>query len=419
METITLNNTARVGLVAAIGLGLALCGTRAMAQGCPAPNNNQIFNLSLCVDGQVASTGSNSLQTIIDQIDTAQLRSRFPGYEENISASEFRLDVRGLPVTLSYDRSSTTLAFAVPSLGINETFNGGTRDASNNLFEDYIKQNGDQILRELLKVSAIDPLAGNPASVQSQMAVGDFEAGTDAAYDTLPAGSSFGIGARFASYTMGPFTQNVYTLPISYSYTFANYDRLIVRAPVTYMETEGAAAYRGQLGLAYRKNLFSRWSLTPAIGYGIAGSSDLGSLGHIFSGSLTSDLLLYNNNKFRLSMGNMLGYYLTLPVRLGDYSVDYDLKNTITRNALLFSVPLSTELWGQQLSFDLFVADTRFFGDALYCDNYQEYGISIGPLRSADKLAPNLASHPFGVGLKYTTGKGSIDGFELNFGYRF
>jgi len=71
------------------------------------------------------------------------------------------------------------------------------------------------------------------------------------------------------------------------------------------------------------------------------------------------------------------------------------------------------------LSLDVFVIGTWFFGDALYNDNYQEIGFSIGPRRSSDRLAPNLASHPFGLGLKYIQGEGDIDGVELNIGYRF
>lgn len=406
-------------ILATAGLGLAMHGGSALAQSCPAPSNNELFNLRLCVAGEVASTGSNSITDIIDQIDEDQLQQRFPGYDAGVSAGEYRLDVRGLPATLSFERNSSALVFAVPSLGIAKTFDGGTRDASNDLFEDYIKQDGDDILRELLRVSGVDPLAGNPASVQSQMAASDFAAGVDPVYDTLKPGSSLGLGARFGSYSLGQFTQNVFTLPIDYSYTFSNYDKLIIRAPLTYVEVDGAQAYRGNLALSYKKNILRRWALTPAVGYGIAGSTDLGSLGHILSGSLTSDLMLYDSGKYQLSMGNMAGYYMTLPVRVGDYSVDYDLKNTIVRNGLLFSLPLQQRVWGRDFSLDIYVTDTRFFGDALYSDNYQEIGVSFGPMRSADKLAPNLASHPIGLGIKYIQGEGDIQGVELSFGYRF
>ncbi len=138
--------------------------------------------------------------------------------------------------------------------------------------------------------------------------MGDFGAGTnfDSAYSRLPQGSSFGLGVRFGSYTLGEGAQNGFTLPISYSYTFANYDRLIMRAPITYMDVDGAVSYSGNLGVGYRKNISSRWSLTPALGYGITGSADIGSLAHIFSASVTSDLLLYKDSRFSASMGNLV-----------------------------------------------------------------------------------------------------------------
>ena len=391
----------------------------ALGQSCPRAGSGSLFNAALCVDGEIARLGFNNLQDLIDAIDNADLKQRFPNYQRDISPGEFRLDVRGLPAIIAYAANSSELVFRVPSLGINETFNGGTRDRSNDQFEDYIKQNGSDILRELLRVSAVDPLAGNPASAQSQMVAGDFDAGFSSMYDSAPPGSAFGMGLRFGSYSMGGFTQNVYTLPLDYTYTFNNHDVLAVRLPLTYIEVDGATAYRGQLGISYKKVITSRWALTPAVGYAVAGSADLGALGQILSASLTSDLNLYDNGRWSLSMGNLLGYYVTIPTRIADFNVDYDIQNTITRNGLLLSIPLQKQFWGREFSIDVFAIGTWFFGDALYNDNYQEYGISIGPRRSADKRAPNLASHPFGIGLKYIHGEGNIDGFELNFGYRF
>ena len=413
-----LRHTIQAGAMTSTLAAVLVSGAAAAAT-CPAPNSNDIFTLTLCVDGEVRTAGTNSIADVIDIISNESLDARFPNYDEDTSPGEFRLDVRGLPAILSYDQDSTKLVFNVPSLGINETFDAGTRDASNDEFEDYLKDNGDDILRELLRVSPIDPLAGNPASLQSEMVAGAFAAGVDPTYDTLAQGSSFGIGARFGLYSAGDYNQDVFTLPLSYAYTFKNYDKLIVTLPITYIDVDGAAAYRGNLGVAYKKNIFRRWAVTPSIGYGITGSSDLGSLGHIFSVAVTSDLMLIDKPKFQLSMGNMAGYYWTLPVRAGDYGVDYDLTNTILRNGLLLSLPWQKRIWGRDFSLDIYVTDTRFFGDELYSDNYQEIGVTFGPMRSGDKLAPNTSSHPFGIGLKYVTGDGDIDGFELNFGYRF
>lgn len=407
------------GILLTTWIGLAPLGGNALAQTCPAPSIGSLFNLSICIEGRVETISSNSLDVIINQINEVSVGELFPEYVKGVSAGEYRLDVRGLPVILSFAQGSSALFFTVPSLGITETFNGGTRDASTDLYENYLKQEGEEILRELLRVSPVDPLAGNPASLQSQMVATAYGAGVDPVYDTLEPGSSFGIGARFGRYNLDQFAQNVFTLPVEYSYTFSNYDKLIVSAPLTYMEVEGAASYRGNLALSYKKNIFGNWALTPSLGYGIVGSDSLTSLGQIFASALTSDLMLFHNEKYQLSMGNMVGYYWSLPTDMGDYSVDYDLENTIVRNGLLLSMPLPKQIWGRAFSLDMYVTDTRFFGDAIYSDNFQEIGISAGPRRSADKLKPNLASHPIGVGVKYIRGARDIQGFELSFGYRF
>lgn len=400
-------------------LGIVGISGELRAQACSVSPTGNIFSATLCTEGQSASVSSNQIQDILNTVDEKRLRELFPAYQPRVSAGEFHLDVRGLPVNAAYVYNSTQLLFNVPNLGIAESFTGATRDASRDQLDEYLRLNGDAILRGLLRGSAVDPVAGNPASAQSQMVSGDFDAGFDPIYDSSPPGSAFAMGLRFGSYGFDRYTQNVYTLPLAYTYTFTNHDVLAVRLPLTYIEIEGATAYRGQLGLSYKKVLTSRWALTPAVGYGVVDSSDLGSLAQLLSGSLTSDLEIYNNGKFSLSMGNLIGYYVTMPTRVGDQRVDYNLHNTITRDGLLLSVPLQKNYWGREFSVDFYVIGTWFFGDALYSSAYQEVGFSIGPRRSADKREPNLSSHPFGIGLKYLFGQGDIDGLELTFGYRF
>lgn len=395
----------------------------AQTQNCRDPGSGSLFNATLCVEGEQSQVGINSITGLIEQLDTEPMRRRFSGYDEDVAAVEFRIDLRGLPVNLSFARNSTQLVFQVPSIGIYEVFDGGTRDASNDLYEDYMKRNGSKIQKELIAVSPFDPVAGNPASLQSQMVLGDFNAGMNtsinAQYDALSPGGYFGVAPRFGSYTVNGLTQNILTLPISYTYTFSNYDRLILRLPLNYMEVDGAASYQGNISLGYRKNILPIWSVTPAVSYGLTGSSDQGAVGQILSASMTSDLLVYDNDRVRVSMGNMVGHYITLPIDAKGYKSDYDLENTIVRNGLLFSIPLQKRFLNREFSVDFFITDTRFFGDELYSEYYQEIGVSIGPLRSKSKLDPNLSSHPFGLGIKYVTGDGDIDGFEMNFAYRF
>jgi hypothetical protein len=374
--------------------------------------------MSLCVGGSVDRFSGNNIEELFDQLDEDELRGYFPDYDND--QGQFRVDVRGLPATLTFpDQGETRLVFSVPVLGIEEEFVGATRDDSNNLFEDYIEQEGDEILEALLRFWPVDPLAGNPSSLQSDMIQGDFDAGTSPGLDSLGKGGNFGVGLRFGRYSLDTFNSDVYTLPLSYVYVFDNNDKLILRLPIAYSDTEGASSYRITLGASFRKNIFRRWSLTPSLSYGAVGSSDLGSYGQIISGSLTSDFILYASDRMQVSMGNMGAVTKTLPLRYNDYDLDIDYTNQVLRNGFFFSFPMRRKLSGMQISTDVFVVDTRFSGDELFVDNYQEIGITLGPARSADKLNPHVANNPIGIGLKYTHAPQDVSAFEVTFGYRF
>lgn len=275
------------------------------------------------------------------------------------------------------------------------------------------------VLPDLLRAAPIDPLIGSPLSLHADMVADDFAVGTDPFYDTFEPGHGFSVGVRFGTFSSDRITQNVITLPITYSYTYANHDRLILRMPLTYMEIDDAAAYRGAFSVSYKRTLSRHWALTPSLGYGVASSNDLGSLGHIFSTALTSDLLIYASERVAISMGNMLGWYRTVPIRYANLKLDDDLENTVTRHGLLFSIPMPQPWWGREFSLDLFANGTWYFGDALYTDSFQEVGFTLGPRRSRNRYEPNVASNVFGLGLKYIHSSSGDHGVEMNLRYRF
>jgi hypothetical protein len=430
--------------------GIAVFASASAAGACPDPGSQSLITVTGCAGGRVESVSFDSIERVIDLFNVdddggfpwadwpevqhlAQYNLKTPadyGLSEETSAAEVRVNFRGLHLIASVPENSSAMTLSIPSLGINETFDGGNRDASAELAGDYLENNGERLYQELLRVSPVDPLAGNPSSLQSDMVAASFEAGMDLVgssfdagidpvYDNVEKGGSFGIGTQFGRFSYGDYDQDVYKLPISYAYTFSNYDKIIISAPLTLTETEGARAYRANLNVGYRKNLSARWSLTPSIGYGITGSDELGSLGHLVSVALTSDLTIYRGPKYQVSLGNMVGYYHSMPVRYADIDIDYDLNNTIIRNGLLVSVPLQKRFWGRDFSLDFYVTDTRFFGDEVYSDNFQEIGFSFGPRHSANKLKPNTSSQPIGIGIKYLRGDGDIEGLQLSFGYRF
>ena len=155
-----------------------------------------------------------------------------------------------------------------------------------------------------------------------------------------------------------------------------------------------------------------RWSLSPAIGLGLAGSVDLGSAGGIGSASLTSAYRL-PVGEFFLNIGNMIGYYETLDIEIGDYNFDPGVSNTVLRNGLMLSVP--STIGDRNVSTEFWVIDTRFFGSDLYSEYYDEFGVSLGLVKTKGRRS--IESHLRG-GVSYLTGDG-VTGWRLNLGYSF
>jgi hypothetical protein len=418
----------------------AACGDQFFSQ-TTNPNTNELFGATICSDRYEDSItyGSHSAENLIDQLDEAELQQRFPDFDENTDNVFIQGNFRGLPVAAAFPetgngRAGARLVFQVPSLGICQEWGDGNpqvcdtlnesgedREENKEKLKDYLKKEGDKILKELVKVSAVDPIAGNPSSQQSQMISEEFHAGTDHQYDvstseTLP--NRIGIGARFGSYSLGDKNVNAYTLPLSYKIQLSPSQELIFRLPVTYASVDGAKSYRAALGLSYKQSVNDLWSLTPSLSYGLAGSPDLGSAAHSISTSLTSHLRLpMNHSQYSVGIANMVGYYRTLPFKIQEYDVDMELSNLVLRNGLSLSIPIGRKFMGQELSFETFVVDTRFSGDALFIEKYQEIGFSIGPKLTKGKAT--FSNQQIGIGVQFLRAESGDHAFNLNFGYEF
>lgn len=135
--------------------------------------------------------GTSNAEELIDILDDNNLRQlvmqqhpsrSFDGDERVLGTLNFR----GVDVLLNYNDFVTplgggsTLVFAIPELeGLSETFDGESRRASLQAFKDFLKGNEGDIISQmyglLAKRSPTDPIAGNPASAQSQVAQRDFQ----------------------------------------------------------------------------------------------------------------------------------------------------------------------------------------------------------------------------------------------------
>ena len=315
------------------------------------------FSIEITVGGESRTFYVSSVSDVLDQTDESQLQTDFPQYTD-VAAASARIDFRGLEMSLEFIRDRTTLRFAVPSLGITESFMGATRDASVEEFEEFMKSEGGDILNDVQKAliaqSPVDPIAGNPGSLMSIMAAGQFQSGfMDAATRIAPEAASAAdtqdydpnnlthLGVQFGQYNASGLVTRAVTLPLGHSFRIregTGVQKVDLSLPVTLSDVEGAQSANVLLGLGLTYGISGRWSLTPAAGVGLAGSVDLGSAGGVSSLSLTSAYTLPYET-WAISIGNMLGYYETLAFEFEGYNYDPGVSNTMLRNGVMISIP--------------------------------------------------------------------------------
>lgn len=396
----------------------------------PTAQAGNVFQVDLTLTsgpnaGQSGSVGTNTAPKAFDLLDTSGLQTVLSNYT-GVESANGKLDYRGLPVLIAFPtQNSPILTMDIPQLGINKSFNGATRSESRDMLKDYFK-NGDllgQIFKQLAEVSPVDPIAGNPNSVMSQMVANDFSLGFDdptgasGAVNNATTGQQasnnlVGIGMRFGSFRQGDLSSQVLTLPLSYTVR-SDLDprrQLIFSMPLTQGSVEGAKTYNAGLGVAYRLPINDDWTLTPSGNYAVTGSRDLGSAAPVVSAAITSNYT-FDLEKYAIAIGNMVGYYKTLQAKIDNVSYDPDIQNTVFRNGVMLSLP--TTLFGKRMSSEYSLIDTRFTGTALYMESYQEIGITLGTSRSATSAREYLRG-----GLNYLSSSKS-KGYTAHIGYWF
>lgn len=428
------------------------------------------FNLRIDVnqDGVDVDQGFSNIEDAIDFVDVERLsrRTNYSGSE----AVDIEFFLRGINVDMSWGSGSGALDFVIADLGINETFVPRNAGASPDLqrrdtieqLKDYLKTNRDalrRILTGLAKFSPIDPLAGNPDSLFSRRMRDDFSHGftnkvsqiwgcgtsafnmtNDAPIQVAAAGgmgdifadaqaraaelqaqNEIGMGLFASSTTAkdpgGDFTTTGLVMPLSYTAKLDSDPRKKIRfdLPITYTDTEGAVSYSLGVGLAYTHPLMDDWSLTPAISVGATGSEDLGAAGGLSAFSLTS-AYTWRLGSFALSMGNSIGRYEALGIKIGDVEAEAEISNTVFTNGFLLTGPNS--LIAKNLVIEYSFVDTRITGDDVYADGYDEIGIALGHISTTMGVIDSYQK----VGIGYLVGDGAggdISSLRLNLSARF
>lgn len=332
---------------------------------------------------------------------------------------------------------------SVPSIGLNQSFTGATRADSQNLLTDWFKSSGqgaiEQFMKKLAAVSPVDPIAGNPNSVMSQSVANSFNNGVSAVGEQTPSRTNLsnvsivrantaGLTTSYLATSQAGLESKLYSLPLAYSFNFSDNlgKKINIMLPISLADTQGAKAVSLGLGVSMNFPIQKNWVLTPAYSYGVGASVDMGSVGQVETGSVTSVYKMDTPNGYAI-MGNMVGYtQTTTRLYSGAYAFDPGIKNTVYKNGLIYG--FNTNSFMPNSSWEVFATNTFFTGTELYLKSYNEYGFSYGLIKIreenlgdadlAQKLIRQTASK-LRIGLTYLDGGSKTKGVQLNFGYSF
>ncbi|MXP63337.1 hypothetical protein E0493_08225 [Roseomonas sp. M0104] len=396
-------------------VGAMLAAPRAAAAADP-------YVLDLTVDGQTYTRSYNNLDDLLNLLNPGGIRSIAPNYTSN-SAVNAVVNFRGVPATVTSEPGSSALRLSVPGAGVDQVFDAGSLTESRRQLENFAKGEGDaealkKIYDAVVSTSTADPVAGNPASLQGQSVMADYAAGTLLPGDLgrmepRAAGWHFSVGGDYTRQETRDFDTNIWSLPLAVSYTFGqDGPELFLNLPLTLTDTSGAYSYLGSAGIGLRVPVVTspsvRWALTPQFRFGAAGSSEVGSVGQAYGGSVTSDLRLALPNQFVLGIGNTIGYYETKPLKVSDYDLAYDLQNAYYRNGASISRPVGLMANLPVLLGASFV-DTRMAGDDLAVKSWQEYGL----------FAVLGTTTPVRANISYLNGERGYDAFHVGLSVAF
>lgn len=409
---------------------------------------DELFEVVVTVGDTQGSTTLDGIEDFFEAFESGETGGADLGItslsdiNENYTATSDAVvdaNLRGLPIQLEY--AGTTVTFRVPDLDIELVFDdAGSRTGNEDDLETFLEDDTDGVLSSILgglvAETPNDPVAGNPNSLQAQLVTSDFSIGTAVgtgnSFATTGGGAGggetsgeggdepnlIGFGARLGRFSADGVDTTVITLPINYTIPLSDPRyAIILDFPLTYVQTEDFDSYAASFGVGVRVPVFDNWYLTPAARIGATGSIDLGSAGVLYSASLSSNFTV-GVAGLDVTLGNLVSYVATAPVDLptGDYDIEYDLQNFVTRNGIEVGGGTSFELFGNPVTWEASAVNTQIFGDDVFIDNYTDLALSIGTQASQNRLTWDALR--FGVTYTFASGE-DYDGFRVNFGYQF
>ena len=381
-----------------------------------------LFDVRVTVGGVTERRGFANAAEALRLIENENVENLFPGYRET-DAVDAVIQFRGVPVTARIAEDSRAIVFEIPSLGIKKTFEGATRDEAADRLVDFLKEDGEGLLdrfqRELARASPVDPVAGNPASLQSVLVREAFESG-GFKRGGARAQNRFGLAVSGDMFKAGDFEGRSLTLPLHYAIGLSENDprmKLRFKLPLTWHEVEGANIYAVAPSVAFTAPVTASWTLTPGASWGAVSSIDAASVLHMVGATLTSDYRMadFPNPGAMLALTNMAGHVRTLPFALRDFKLDPGLRNTVLKNGLSFEQPTGFALFGDaDLIAKFSYAHSWFLGTELFMNQYHEVALNLAaPMDALEGIGDDIH-----LGAAWTFGK-DYSGVSVNFGYEF
>jgi len=366
-----------------------------------------LFTFQITVDGaSTVRNGVNDIRNLSELFDDLSLREMFSGYVPGESAVSAAVDLRGVKAHLDYSAGSRTLRLSIPVLGIDVQFQGADRNESRKPLEHWLNGRGgragvtatvnskevsvnkalEKLLNGVVNLSPVDPVAGNPNSLQSQMVMADFNRSLGDPWVPVTSGTNpaapsnlFRAEVSYGGANQGnDFHVNAVALNLGAVFNFQDpHWAMLLDVPTvgTFTESSESIMFLPGVGVQYRVNDW--WHLTAFGRGGAVGSVSVGALAAMYSASLTS-YMRRDFGKLTLGWGVMAGYIHTIDgIEVDGYSTTYDVGNYPLGTGLDLSGALPFHVFGQTTAWTVYGNYMHLFGTELYMQSFSEVGVAF------------------------------------------
>lgn len=379
------------------------------------------YRAQVTVDDVTGHVRAPNLVDLNRELKTSSLVDLIPIYTP-VSPVSMQINLRGLVANAAFATGSTTLVFTVPNSNIIETFTGGTRDESLILMKEFIKEGRSikKLLKGYTRYSPIDPIAGNPKSLISEMADSDYKMGHlypfsgCGCYEAQPVVHQFQAGFNVGRAFAHEFDTTSVAIPFRYSYSPNLRWALILDAPLEYYRNGGASSIFLSIGTGVRLPITESWSLTTMARMGSGGSLDLCTSGNFVGGGVTS---VYNLKicDYVASLTNYAGYLASTNLWLTGINFNYHLKSFVFKNGLSIVSCSGFSLWERTFHLKAEIKDTYFANSRLFINHYDEVSFAL----IAPCLNPCLSYDCLTTEFAFQWGQKGYKGYQLNIVYQF